>query len=1469
MSSEEEHPTDDNNVLNQNEIPDNPKDPEDIIFENEEIKLYIERGVHQRQRRFKLQDHMFYIKILLKKPHQQPPLLSDLLHLFQDGFQYILQHLSSFYNPNDHNVVFLTLYQEPMINALNTGGFDIQDGVDQMIERVLKMLQQFLISNNSLRLNNTFKVYVKVLSIDHMKYKKSRKKKNNPKKHFNVKIGTRSDKEEKHMYWSLNVPDGFGSKPDIFKNKCLLTATILGHLQNLFYKTNRKDKRFVYVQNINSKIFAKQSQGCNILLNELNNIFLNTSILNEGPYDLEETTKQLSQYLKCQFFIFDAVDNSTKLNFMYPEVYDDSLQPIYLYQPLNEPNHVIFIRHLKSYFKANLKICFYCKKSFRSYKYNHFCKKIKGCFACHRAFATKATFLHKNNEVNFCNKNITNELPTVCDRCNVTLHSKHCEKGHKLLCYGKGSFGWKCLKCKKFSYRYGKINSTLMEAIHKCGIKKCVYCSQDIEFQHLCKLHDEKFPKSWPLLAFIGIEYCTISVQNCIQCFEIKKKHHKSDNIDNEQPLFCDNHKTNELFLEPCLIIIYKEISRGQFKKFVLTCDDFHLNDFTENNVINYEYVLEELSSLYNAESNEKKRSKKTFDFNENFKKLQSQQNCYLSLIDKFVKLVSHAEWQNMTFISQDNTSQNYNTILSAFLKNGFCPKVIQNGRKILFMELESFNLRFITSNSYFEGSEFEVAKQFDVKFDRYFFPESLKNPTYFEYEGSVPDKEFFYSFNDNDETKFEKQEFVFKMIENKYIWNYEKELLRFCDEKLLLLTLACLKFLKESFDFQVLIKREKETFTNDLLHPFGFHVCSMPGFTYKLYKIFYLNHEDIYVVQNEYGINTKNVSRIEHEWASYMEYKYPDCQFMSAFNNFKGQQYFKEAIPDLYSPITKEAHFFHGCKWHGHLDNCFLNPNATNNSKNPVGITYKSLNEEFLRKASNLLERNSDKVHKVTIHWECLYLKMKQNYDIQFFLKHIYKPHPLKRLCPRSCVRGAYSDVFALKWTRNMFPNENFYFYDVNSLYSYVAMSFPFFTSKYTVLLGNDLNNVSFQNGLFYYNGEQMYGTMLVTILPPKNLLLPCLIHKTTNGKSANSLCSKCSETNSVQCNHSDDERAITNCYYISEIIYAIKQNYKLLYIHECHYYKSVKFILKDFVEKLSVLKLQNSDCLSNYSSKYEKKEYCDYLNNLMNLKAPFNLTIKNISNNPSKRNFFKLMANGLFGKFSQKQNKFKTLFAANQQELEKIYLSDVEIKDIFCLNDHICQVQVKPDEFKLPPNRKNNCYIGGQITAFAREIMHEHLTSILCNGGTLYQTDTDSICFSLPKNYSIPLLVSHCIGHFKNEVDGDIVSFHSLGCKNYSIVYEKSNQFHAITKIRGLSLKSSINQNEINDDLFDYFINQYANSMFCSKKIKQTRLKRLKGNLFQVHPHFEEVTFTNDVSNKRYVDFNTKNFVTYPYGY
>lgn len=65
-----------------------------------------------------------------------------------------------------------------MVNGLNTGGFDLQnpDAAAEMTDRVLSMLNQYLLSNQSLQVDETFQVYLKILSVEHMEHKNANKK---------------------------------------------------------------------------------------------------------------------------------------------------------------------------------------------------------------------------------------------------------------------------------------------------------------------------------------------------------------------------------------------------------------------------------------------------------------------------------------------------------------------------------------------------------------------------------------------------------------------------------------------------------------------------------------------------------------------------------------------------------------------------------------------------------------------------------------------------------------------------------------------------------------------------------------------------------------------------------------------------------------------------------------------------------------------------------------------------------------------------------------------------------------------------------------------------------------------------------------------------------------------------------------------------------------------------------------------
>jgi len=240
----------------QNELVTVPKETEKLtdfspsftavkVFENEEIEVFVQKSLHKRLKTFKMQDSLFHVKVKVKN-NRSPPLIKDLLMVLDKAFNFILANIRTFFKDDEENIVYMTLIQSPMVNGLNSAGFHLQDNSSsEMIDQILNMLQRFLISDNNINLeiNDTFKVYVHVLSVDHVEYKRRHpraKQKNIRKKHY----GAQNSKNSLNYIWAIDVPKGYDNNINVFENKCLLMSIILGHLQNEYYKSERTDKRF-------------------------------------------------------------------------------------------------------------------------------------------------------------------------------------------------------------------------------------------------------------------------------------------------------------------------------------------------------------------------------------------------------------------------------------------------------------------------------------------------------------------------------------------------------------------------------------------------------------------------------------------------------------------------------------------------------------------------------------------------------------------------------------------------------------------------------------------------------------------------------------------------------------------------------------------------------------------------------------------------------------------------------------------------------------------------------------------------------------------------------------------------------------------------------------------------------------------------------------------------------------------------
>lgn len=91
------------------------------LFENNSLIVYVQKSMHQRHKKFHLEDSLYKIKIKEKTNVQNSLLLKDLLEVFDVALKFVLKNLKTFFKSENHHIAYLTLTQDPLVNGLNTG----------------------------------------------------------------------------------------------------------------------------------------------------------------------------------------------------------------------------------------------------------------------------------------------------------------------------------------------------------------------------------------------------------------------------------------------------------------------------------------------------------------------------------------------------------------------------------------------------------------------------------------------------------------------------------------------------------------------------------------------------------------------------------------------------------------------------------------------------------------------------------------------------------------------------------------------------------------------------------------------------------------------------------------------------------------------------------------------------------------------------------------------------------------------------------------------------------------------------------------------------------------------------------------------------------------------------------------------------------------------------------------------------
>ncbi len=136
------------------------------VFKNQAVSIKAKSVSHKRYTRFSLQDHLYNIE--LAPTRRKAPLIINISKALKTSLIKVLDKLKEVYAKNLHHQVYVTIIEQKILKGLNSGNYDINTPSYIIANRILSMLYNYLKSYQTLRINPSFKIQIKVLSVSHM-----------------------------------------------------------------------------------------------------------------------------------------------------------------------------------------------------------------------------------------------------------------------------------------------------------------------------------------------------------------------------------------------------------------------------------------------------------------------------------------------------------------------------------------------------------------------------------------------------------------------------------------------------------------------------------------------------------------------------------------------------------------------------------------------------------------------------------------------------------------------------------------------------------------------------------------------------------------------------------------------------------------------------------------------------------------------------------------------------------------------------------------------------------------------------------------------------------------------------------------------------------------------------------------------------------------------------------------------------
>lgn len=1189
-----------------------------------------------------------------------------------------------------------------------------------------------------------------------------------------------------------------------FKNDCLLVSFLLAYYNLL------EPKKFNYFKPLwNPEKFSllRRKNAIKQFQSDLVTLKNELTLSEQGPYEIN-TLEVIAAKYNCQVNVIKNSQERFSSFESFPDIVNFELPQIFLLRLEN--THVCPIINIEKFYnKSKRKLCLLCKKSFNNY-WKHTCSsKNTCCPQCFLPYLQENFYEYKIKNYwpyKFCPSKVEPILqnPITCNKCNCKFTNASCFQAHLVqVCQNNQYF---CTTCKKISVR----------SFHICNEYQKLFCKHcevtyERNTQHYCSIKPQLGSKSWPKLGFFNFIFVNGIPISCSVMFE---KHPN-------------------------------QFSRDFFSNDVI--QDKSNSDFCFN--------YDALNKRPKQSGKQPQRSQET-----NFLRHTLTQKEKKSCIEKFMLFLLNPECHSSVFLSLNEMNQNMALVLEMLTKYFFTPSLVKKDNSFILMKLASLNISFLNVSNFFNLSPNDLASQFQFSGEILFFPKFLNNQ-----ELSV---DSFIEWSDSESLVLKKKDFWQKVSSN---WKFCDQLKAYTFQQTEIVAHACLHFLSETFSFQQKLLAHLKRSSDDLLFPFTVNTPTISSYSYSLLFYLYLNDEHLISSPNENIYLPNHVSKGELEFVMYMERKYPNL--IHAFNSSSNQYRFGRFDVDAYDPVSQRIFQYQGCYTHLHLFPECTNSKRAHLTKETAVIYKKSgahtyemelKRQEAFKKY--IKEHHSHEVKDIILMEECLWQNIRKVEHVKKFLQANQNliNRPRHRLCPSIAARGGINETFKFHWSKSESPNKKLMFADINSLYPFICTQNTFPVGEPRVIVGKELKNISIVNKRLMYKDICLEnGLIMCEFVVPSDLEFPFLQYRVNNEFVFMGNCRTCCELQRPVCNHrSNKSKSFISTYTLAEINKALSLNYELLNIFEVIYFPESKFILKEYFEAVLALRLSVSK--PNFTSDVDAESYCNTINTFLNLPQSLELKPENLSHNEMQKMFFKLKSNACLGRFSSKQQ-LETCEVINDPKRLNDLLSQTSVTEIHALNDDSILVSY-PKMFKNKRDR-SNIFIGSLIPALGRIYLYEKIELLRSQNISVLAADTDSIIYELEEGQADPLKFSFLPGDFKNVLPNcTILSYNSLGPRNYSILYKDENGIlKSVIKCKGLCLTSHQLSNELTPDIYEQFVNSYFEKERNEIRFTQFRKATLKP-FYKKELKLSHYTFKNELYVKRY---SVNATTTVPFGY